>query len=228
LGGTVNYAISRPAKAIRNEAFSRKEWFWCVILGIGASFLMPLFLNTISSTLLSGILQNQPADRSAMFVFGGFCLLGAIASRAMIRSLSEKILQDLKKETEEAHKEALEAHQKTQELEDDVAPIIAKETEHETSTTSTPPAAMPFLPEELEVVLDALGSSKYSWRSVSGISAEIGKDRDAVAAKLRELEGLGLAAEVRRKKGLRWALTDQGRAMLAPPAFPPITEPGDA
>ena len=77
-GGTVNFALSRRGSSVRKDLvekdLSRKEWFWSVAVGLGAAFLMPLFLNTISSTLLQDILDAtpaEPASRADIYVFGG-------------------------------------------------------------------------------------------------------------------------------------------------------------
>src|ERR1700704_4201338 len=83
-GGTVNFALART------ESSGSKDWFWCVVIGLGASFLVPLFLNTISSTLLSGLFSNSPG-KADIYIFAGFCLLGAIASKGMIQTLTQRV-----------------------------------------------------------------------------------------------------------------------------------------
>jgi hypothetical protein len=99
LGGMVNLAL--------NES-SRQDWFWTIIVSTGAALLIPVFLRTISSQLLSGILVvPDPADQAATaalyenrLVFFGFCLLAALSSRAFIQGLTEKVLSNLKKSQE--------------------------------------------------------------------------------------------------------------------------------
>lgn len=86
-GGVVNVALS-------GEEPTRRTWLWNIVAGVGAAFLTPLFLTTVSSTLLSNIVDTgKPAD---WFTFVGFCLLSAIASRKFIQSLTDKVLSDLK------------------------------------------------------------------------------------------------------------------------------------
>ena len=85
LGGIVNFALSRT----ENSTF--RDVLWSIVVGLGAAFLVPLFLNTISSSLLLGLLDGS-ASGSDVFVFFGFCLLGAIASKAMINTLTQKVL----------------------------------------------------------------------------------------------------------------------------------------
>ena len=86
-GGVVNVALS-------GDEPTRRTWLWNIIAGVGAAFLTPLFLTTVSSTLLTNIVtEGKPAD---WFTFVGFCLLSAIASRKFIQSLTDKVLSDLK------------------------------------------------------------------------------------------------------------------------------------
>jgi len=89
-GGTVSYALSRP------EKFEWRPWMWNLVAGLGASFLMPLFLRTVSSTLLSKILDgsSEPDD---MLVFGAFCLLAAISSKTFIQTLSDRVLAEARR-----------------------------------------------------------------------------------------------------------------------------------
>lgn len=94
LGGIVNIAL-------RAEENTKKTWLMNIVAGIGASMLIPLFLRTLSSNLLSNILDEKPKPDD-LLVFGGFCLLAAISSRTFIQTLSDKIL----KEAREARRQA--------------------------------------------------------------------------------------------------------------------------
>ena len=101
LGGLVNYYLSRSEDSSKS---SLKE---SLILGIAASFLVPLFLQMISSNLLrSGV--TVPLDR---FVFAGFCLVAAISSKAFMRTISDRVLR----EVGEAKKDAKQAVETAQE-----------------------------------------------------------------------------------------------------------------
>lgn len=197
VGGTVNFALART------EHSGWSDWFWSVVVGIGASLLVPLFLNTISSTLLSGLLTKATPDAD-IFVFAGFCLLGAIASKAMIQTLTQKWL----KQTEVLRQEV-------KSLQEEVAPIVAKETE-----TEPLPKSAVETPRELEVredlltVLKALGSSKFALRSVTGLAHDVSMSSNDVVNSLQELSRMGFAAEVQGKKGVRWTLTPSGRSRL--------------
>lgn len=197
LGGTVNFALAR------SEASDWKSWAWAVVTGIGAAFLVPLFLNTISSRLLTDLLGNdaKPADG---FVFAGFCLLGAIVSRAMIQTLAQRVLQV-----------AETALAEVAELQQEVAPIIDKETELEDEAQAGEGIGDLSLTDEVTAVLKALEHHRFSLRSATGIARDVGRKRTEVVDDLGALVAEGLAAEVQGKKGLRWAVGPRGRAYLA-------------
>lgn len=99
-GGLLNYLHSFDVTA--GEAQSSVVKYKYVLLGIGAAFLIPLFLNMISSTLIS------KADNNNYLIFAGFCLIAAIFSRRFITTIGDKILEAAKK----AEKAALESKQK--------------------------------------------------------------------------------------------------------------------
>lgn len=107
LGGFVNMAINRTGGS------SWKDWAWYVVPGIAAAFLMPLFLQTVSSNLLQNLLQIPPPHYN-YFVFFGFCLLAAISSKAFIQALTDKVLQELKDQQQKQGQQIAQA-QKTAE-----------------------------------------------------------------------------------------------------------------
>ena len=195
LGGTVNFALART------ESSGFKDWFWSVVIGLGASFLVPLFLNTISSTLLSGLLTGSPS-KADIYIFAGFCLLGAIASKAMIQTLTQRVLR-----------EAQAARKELQTLKDEIAPIVEKETEADAPVAKSLRESGD-IPENLRQVLKALGSSQFSLRSVTGVAQDVQRPNSTVADELRDLAQKGLAAEVQGKKGIRWSLTPEGRKFI--------------
>jgi hypothetical protein len=197
MGGTVNFAITRT------EQSTVKDWFWAVVVGTGASILVPLFLNTISSNLLINLLADD-AEPSTPFVFCGFCLLAAIASKAMIQTLTQRVLQEMK--TARAEVSALES---------EVGPIIAEKTESD-ETGGEPSRLSVAVSDEHVAVLKALKHPRFILRSGSGLARELGRDRGEVLSDLKALAESGLVTEVQARKGIRWALTPAGREKLPP------------
>lgn len=194
LGGFVNYGL------IRSQESTKLDLMWSITISLGAAFLVPLFLNTISSSLLTGLLDGS-AKISDSFVFFGFCLLGAIASRAMIQTLTQKILRA----AEEAKKEV-------ETLKKDVAPVLIKDTEPEVDELNQ----VMFKAEgygwsgtEEPLVIKALGNSKYSRRTVSGIGKEAGVPQEKALEVLEWLQKNGLGFTTGEPKHY-WSLTDEG------------------
>jgi hypothetical protein len=193
-GGTANFALSRT------EHSRWPDCFWSVVVGIVASFLVPLFLNTISSSLLSGLLSDS-SGKADIYVFAGFCLLAAIASQAMIQTLTQRLLR----ESQETRKEV-------ESLKEEVSPIVAKETEPES------PGSSPFKVEayglvgdEPNLIIKSLGNSKYSRRTPDGIQKETSVPRNKVIETLHWLEANGLAVSAGGVTGRYWSLTKKGR-----------------
>ncbi len=200
-GGTANFALSRT------EHSTWLDWFWSVVIGIVASFLVPLFLNTISSSLLSGLLSGS-SGKADIYVFAGFCLLAAIASKAMIQTLTQRVLR----EAQEARGKAQEASKEVESLKQEIIPIIEKETEPE-SPDSSPfkIEAFGLVGEEPKLIIKSLGNSKYSRRTTKGIQKETGVPLNKVTETLDRLEANGLAVSFRMDTGSRWGLTMKGR-----------------
>lgn len=92
LGGLVNYYLARLDNPERRNL---KE---SIVIGIAASFLVPLFLQMISSDLLTSGASNY----LNLFILAGFCLIASISSRAFIGSISEEVIRRAKEATKKA------------------------------------------------------------------------------------------------------------------------------
>jgi uncharacterized membrane protein len=100
LGGTVNH-VTQETNAPRTTLLR------ALLVGATASFLVPLFLNTISSSLLDDV-RNDP---SRLLVFAGLCLVAAVSSRVFTRTTSDQILNEIKQAKDDASQAKLEAGQ---------------------------------------------------------------------------------------------------------------------
>lgn len=75
-----------------NKKFFEKELLGKILYGVIAAFLVPLFLNTISSN----IIENIGKDSHSIYIFIGFCLIASISSKVFITTLTDKTLNALK------------------------------------------------------------------------------------------------------------------------------------
>ncbi len=192
LGGLVNY-LGVSKEQIQNE----KSPFWKRIsAGLAASFSVPLFLNMISSSLIS----DSQTEILKLFVVAGFCIVASISSKAFIDSITKKLLNQVQE---------IDTAQKN--LRDDVEPMIAKETEPTEEKIAI--AGRYELDDIDKEVLNALANPKWSMRSLGGILKQT-KLKDIEAAyHLSKLCGQGLAKRNTKNGKDWWWLTVEGRAV---------------
>ncbi|GAB1261861.1 YEATS-associated helix-containing protein [Aurantivibrio plasticivorans] len=176
----------------------------CIVIGTGASFLVPVVLDLVNSDL---ILEIQ-GDPSRLLIYTGFCLIAAIASRFVIVNMSERILR-------EAHLAKTKSDVISHDLkiiQEELIPLIETETENDYSQGSEDDV---YVEEELDVtssrVLKILGCGRYIFRSMAGLCNEAGSDETTMAKTLNVLVGRNLAGKISGKNGVRWYLTDKGR-----------------
>lgn len=192
-GGFINYLLE-----VRDNK-EKASILRSLVVGIGASYLVPLFLTMISSALIT---QNTEAPEK-YFVFAGFCLIASISSSAFIRTLSDRILSEVKKNTK-----------LVEEVKNEVQPIITKETE------TDPEEEYSIMSKKIENlspnsvnILIAFHEGKYTWRSISGISKETGIDRETIKDELEDLAEEGFVVTKESKRGgVRWALSNKGKS----------------
>jgi hypothetical protein len=189
-GGTINFFIVYSSK--NKEA--QKWWLLLLkslIFGLGASMLVPLFLDTISSNILE-FDSKQPFPEKRYFLLAGFCLIAAIFSKRFIEDLYS-IVMKAKKEAEEANKRVSELEDSKSEIDDDdTAKLISsKFTISEKSEDK----------ESMNKVVRAILQSNYSFRTLSGIAKSSGLSKEIVANALTDLKAKGLAESKLGKQG---------------------------
>ena len=208
-GGILNYLSAREEE--RGEE-AKNPSFWQSLLGGGvASFMVPLFLNMISSNLIEAIrgTANNPGDLSKLFVLAGFCLVAGVSSRAFITTLSARVLRETKATRHEV-----------QQMKREFEPIREKEIEkepHEVVPLSVSVADSIPLGNEAQEVLKALAAGRFTLRTRTGIVADTGVEKDVVSKTLDDLVEMRLVRKVKvmiqGELKTRWYLSERGRAL---------------
>lgn len=229
-GGLVNYFIADP------EQEKPLQWWKHIVIGIVASFMVPLFLNMISGDLIDKIrgVDGKLGDYSKLFVLAGFCLVAAVSSRAFIRTLTDKVLQEVrsaKKKAEDASQKAdqavVQAETATKEASaatldanvarQAVAPFVEDDATEDAEVSGQiafrASAEMSQLSDNERAVLKALKTGTFALRSMSGIAKDAGLEKSAASTAITTLLAKELIGEtIGSKSGQpRWFLTKSGR-----------------
>lgn len=173
-----------------------------IVIGIGAALLVPLFLNTISSDLITEI----TTDKSKILVFAGFCLLAAISSKAFIGSLSKKMIERI----ENADDKADQANRNLAIMQSHLTEPDQDDTSGDGKRRSDPDQNDP---DDIKI-LKALANGGYLYRSLTGIVQDTSLEQSKVNQMLTDLINKGLVAQANPGKGLRWYITQEGREKL--------------
>lgn len=198
-GGIVNFYLAKPDDVPTPSAVRS------VVVGLAASFLVPLFLNMISSNLIDLI---KGGDNSKLLILLGFCLVAAISSTAFIRTLSDRVLNEAK----QAKNEARRARAEVSEVHEEVRPIVAKETERDEASDGETSTAGPQTDDQK--LLNTLSGGRWALRSEGGLAKDTGIARVEVARLLQDLRNRGLVGRRTGERGTRWFITEDGRATL--------------
>jgi hypothetical protein len=205
LGGIVNYFFTYIPNNEEKSKWNSFELAKSLVIGISASFLMPLFLNMISSDLI----KESMNDPYKLFVFSGFCLIAAISSKAFIQSISQKILKEISEFKEKVEKE--------------IKPVIDRETEDDLDVENEEVSEEVRVFSDIELdendtnrikVLKALGMGKYIFRSLKGISNQVKLDVKEVNLALNDLIADDFVDQSIREKAIYFFITKQGREHL--------------
>ncbi|MDR6715547.1 MULTISPECIES: YEATS-associated helix-containing protein [Paenibacillus] len=195
-GGIVSF-FSTKAK---DEPVSKNiELIKSIIIGIAASLLVPLFLNTISSNL---IIESE-TDDNKIFIIIGFCLVASISSKAFIQIMTSKVIKELN-----------EVRQNLEHVKKDVNEIVSNETESEHSEGASVEIAFDTTDDRYKI-LKALSESKYIYRSLGGLNKETKINKDIINQNINKLVQQGLVEQTTKANGVRFFITTIGRQLLA-------------
>ncbi|MDK8179767.1 YEATS-associated helix-containing protein [Paenibacillus sp. UMB4589-SE434] len=214
VGGGVNYLLVGKYGTV-----FYKDWmlYKAVFVGIAASFLVPLFLNTISSNLL----LESKQEGTQLFVFAGFCLIASISSNRFIKSISDKFMQQLH-----------DVQHQVNNVKQDVEALTEKNTEADDSIIRNDPYEIRMLhrgtvAEEIQLeqspslhadpslkVLQALQEGDYVFRTVTGICKETELTESCILRILQEQIQLGNVVRSEREAGIRYHITPAGRKYI--------------
>ena len=109
IGGWVNYYYNLKKDS---ESDDGNTLLRSIIVGIGASIIVPIFLEITQSRILDGLQKHELKD-SILFI--SFCVLAAISSTRFISSVSDSVFKSLQKEIKDVKEATGEAKAKADE-----------------------------------------------------------------------------------------------------------------
>lgn len=214
-GGIINYFFNNRGRS--DEITMMKS----IIIGTGASLIVPLFLNMISSDLIN----FSRTDPYKIFVIAGYCLIAAISSTAFIGRISKNVINELDKANKKVRElegtvellrvENTEASNEFKRVRGALDPLMARGTEPEYSEEE-----MLFngngidLQEDEKMVLSALANCQYVYRTIEGLARDTKLDKLMINNLIEKLIMQNLAARSDRPEGARFYITKEGRGVV--------------
>jgi len=208
VGGIVNL--------VKEEVVTIKIVVYNVFLGIIAAFVVPLFLNLISSSIISKILESNSIFQTDFFVFVGFCSLFSLYSKRFLDKMFDKVSEEitkLQKNSDKTNKEIKEIIEDKLTEKEDEKPIpqvkllkvngIKIKTKNKTSN------------ETLDLILRKLFYSNFKYRTFNGLLKDTELSNDDLINGLEELINLKLV--ITRKNSIQkyvYSITNDGKALF--------------
>jgi len=193
LGGITNFLLFYNL-----QLKSTEKWLYflkSIFLGLCASISVPLFLQIISNNLLE-INNSDIFPEKNYFILAGFCIIASFYSKRFLDDLyskvtkAEKTAEEAKVNSVQAKEIAEKTLENNQETED-VEYILEKDLNINSK----------YKFEEFAKVINAILDSKYTYRTISGISKVTEFEKDKVIELLDYLQLQGLAEYKLNKAG---------------------------
>jgi len=207
LGGVVNFIYIYPKNKKGARPFS--DLLKSLVTGIAASFMVPVFLNMISSNLV----RESETDPIKLVVFAGFCVIASASSKSFITGISGKVLEKVSKVEEDV-----------QAVKTEIKPVILKHTEPDAANipgytsggtdSSLVPEPDSRLDEARIKILEKLSDSDYAFRTINGLAKDANLEPELVRECLQDCISSGLAGIIDNGMGIRFYITEDGQAHL--------------
>jgi len=188
-----------------------KDFLRYILTGIGAAILIPLFLNMISSDLL----KTEKIEILNYFLFSGFCFIAAYLSDRFLSTIGDKILNEVQnvKNNQESTNETLDMLIENESEPSDSSvgdtPIkIDKAFQNITDKIDQKDKEFPY-----EILKSFDGNGQYKFRSIKGISKELGYPENIISIAIKTFEDNGLIRKVRKRDTGQffWGITNLGK-----------------
>ena len=168
-----------------------------VFLSLCASATIPLFLQIISNNLLDHSAERPIPDKH-YFILTGFCILAGIYSKRFLDDLYTRV-NKIEQKAEEAKQQVENLENKNQEI-DDVNQVV------EEHILSNKKIGTEHGGEDIKAVVRAIESSRYTWRTATGISKETGFPVQKVNSILNTLYQAGFAESKAKNNKKLWKI----------------------
>jgi hypothetical protein len=223
LSNYLNYSfkITEKNKEKNKEVSNNKFEIWkYIVSGIGASILVPLLLNMLSSNLIK---ETKDFEQINYFVFAGFCFVAGYFSERFINSMGAKILKDLEETNEKVDK----AISTVKDNEEKIDFIVDAESESDDSELENKidfnnlVVQNSFADDDFKTQTDKILKSflgKYRFRTSKNISKQLNYSITLVEVTLEELQKAGILKKFITKNDIvLWGLTKVGTLMAEKP-----------
>ncbi|ORJ58613.1 YEATS-associated helix-containing protein [Geothermobacter hydrogeniphilus] len=187
-GGFIRY--------FRND---RNKLLESIVYGLGSALMLPVFLSILSSDLM----KTAKSNYEDMFVLLGLATLVSTFSDKFIDSMFKKINEMIRTTNERVDV----AEQVAIDTKNKIDPIIIKSSETQKNEINEKVREDLDLSDDRVSLLKKIKNSKYTYRSVSGLSSELGLSEEETSVLLEELLSKGF---VGKTGGNKWFLTSQG------------------
>lgn len=222
LAGISNFLNYKSKITEKNKDISNNKidlWRY-IASGIGASILVPLLLNMLSSNLIK---ETENFEQINYFVFAGFCFVAGYFSERFINSMGAKILKDLEETNEKVDK----AISTVKDNEEKIDFIVDTESESDNSELEHKidlndlVAQNSFADDDFKTQTDKIIKSflgKYRFRTAKNISKELNYSITIVEVTLEQLQKSGITKKFTTKNNVvLWGLTKIGTIMAEKP-----------
>lgn len=198
--------IGGIGNTLRENGIEKKTYFKNIVLGIIASLTVPLFLQLVSSAIITEIISTDKSHLPNYLVFAGFCVIASFSAISFLTSISGRVLQNMKEEIKNLKNENETIKTNTERIDNNLIAIAINEGSNNLNKKDIAKIATP---ENIEI-MNSIQNAGKNFRPLEVIKEEVNLDNKEIEKNVSILVEKNLIKEFTLNDGSKAVALSEG------------------
>jgi hypothetical protein len=198
--------IGGIGNTLRENGVETKIYLKNIVLGIIASLTVPLFLQLVSSAIITEIISSDKNHLSNYLVFAGFCVIASFSAISFLTSISGRVLQNMKEDIKNLKSENETIKTNTERIDNNLNAIAINEGSKNIDQSDFDKIVTP----ETIQIMNSIQNAGKNFRPLEVIKEEINLDNKEIEKKVNILVEKHLIKELTLNDGSKAVALSEG------------------
>lgn len=198
--------IGGVGNTLRENSVEVKVYLKNIVLGIIAALTVPLFLQLVSSGIITEIITTEKTHSSNYLVFAGFCVIASFSAISFLTSISGRVLQNMKEEIKNLKTENETIKTNTERIDNNLNAIAINEGSNSIDQRELDKIVTPATIE----IMNSIQNAGKNFRPLEVIKEEVNLDNKEIEKSVNILVEKNLVKEFTLNDGSKAVALSEG------------------